>query len=164
MITKLENRLTLSAPSVLDRILDDHPGELSETTRSMVADLKRHRQVVAKDLQNLLNTRCAALNVPAVDFPNALKSMLTYGITDLSSLSLLSPKDRTRLVEAISIAIERHEPRLTDIVVTLNEPEEFERMLRFRVDAILKIHPNRPPMVFDATLQLSSNAYQINGT
>jgi type VI secretion system protein ImpF len=50
---------------------------------------------------------------------------------------------------------------LTKVRVSLDAPRETERMLRFRVDAVLKVHPSRPPVVFDAMLQLSSNAYQI---
>ena len=36
-----------------------------------------------------------------------------------------------------------------------------ERLLHFRVDALLQVHPRRPPVSFDATLQLSSNAYKV---
>ena len=88
--------------------------------------------------------------------------MINFGIIDLSSLSLLNPNDRALLRDKIRIAIERHEPRLTKVKVTLDAPRELERMLRFRVDAVLKVHPNKPPVIFDALLQLSSNAYQIN--
>ena len=45
--------------------------------------------------------------------------------------------------------------------VALEEPKELERMLRFRVDAVLKVHPDKPPVTFDATLQLSSSTYQV---
>ena len=41
------------------------------------------------------------------------------------------------------------------------ELDGTERMLRFRLDALLKAHPTRPPVSFNATLQPSSNSCQI---
>lgn len=89
--------------------------------------------------------------------------MINFGIIDLSSLSLLDPDDRALLRDKIRQTIERHEPRLMRIRVTLDAPDNLQRMLRFRVDAVLKVHPNKPPVTFDAMLQLSSNAYRFEG-
>jgi len=38
---------------------------------------------------------------------------------------------------------------------------DCNRMLRFRVEAVLRVHPHRPPVVFDAVLKLSSNACRV---
>ncbi len=157
-----DNRQAPSTPSVLDRLLDDNPKESTESQAAMVFDLRRFKQAVARDLQALLNTRRIDLEEEIERYPHARNSMINFGIIDLSSLSLLNPNDRALLRDKIRIAIERHEPRLTKVKVTLDAPRELERMLRFRVDAVLKVHPNKPSVIFDALLQLSSNAYQIN--
>ena len=70
--------------------------------------------------------------------------------------------DRALLRDKIRLTIERHEPRLAKVRVSLDAPQGAERMLRFRVDAVLKVHPSRPPVSFDAMLQLSSNTCSIN--
>ena len=162
MTIRSDQREPRTTPSVLDRLLDDNPRESSETHVAMFFDLRKFKRTVARDLETLLNTRCVNLEDEIELYPAVRDSMLTFGIIDLSSLSLLSPNDRALLRDKIRRTIELHEPRLTKVKVTLNAPEQFERMLRFRVDAILKVHPNKPPLVFDAMLQLSSNAYQIN--
>ncbi len=155
------NRQAFITPSVFDRLLDSDPKETTEPHGAMYFDLRLHKRAVARDLEALLNTRCADLEGQIESYPYASKSMISYGIMDLSSLSFLNPDDRVLLQDKIRIAIDRHEPRLTEIKVTLDAPRELERMLRFRVDAVLKVHPNKPPVTFDATLQLSSSAYQV---
>ncbi len=159
----VDNRSALSTPSVFDRLLDDHPKDVVESQGAMYFDLRRFKQAVARDLEALLNSRCIDLNEDIERYPYARNSVINFGIIDLSSLSLLNPDDRAMLRDKIRITIERHEPRLAKIRVALDAPRDTERMLRFRVDAVLKVHPNKPPITFDAMLQLSSNAYQIHG-
>ena len=148
--------------SVLDRLLDDAPRSPVEPAQGSLFDLSQHKQAVARDLEALLNARCTAVDVHLLeDFPHARGSFLSFGITDLSSLSLLNPDHRMLLRDQIRATIERHEPRLTQVRVNLDVPREFSRMLRFRVEALLEIHPHRPPVTFDAMLKLSSNSCQV---
>ena len=148
-------------PSVLDRLLDDAPREQVEGPVHRSFDLQRLKQAVARDMEALLNARSADLAADIDHYPQARNSMIDYGITDLSSLSLLDPGDRAYLRDKIRITVQRHEPRLGHITVSLDAPAGTERMLRFRVDARLEVLPTRPPVRFDARLQLSSNACQI---
>lgn len=148
-------------PSVLDRLLDDKPKEQVEGQNLLYFDLSRLKRAVARDMEALLNSRCVDLDEEIQRYPQARNSMIDYGITDLSSLSLLDPSDRAYLRDKIRITVERHEPRLGTIRVSLDTPTGTERMLRFRVDALLKAYPTRPPVSFDATLQPSSNSCQV---
>ncbi len=156
-----ERQRTLITPSVFDRLLDDQPREQQESQSLFAFDLGKLKQAVARDMEALLNSRNVDLDQALERYPQARDSMIDFGITDLSSLSLLDPGDRAYLRDKIRITVERHEPRLGRIRVSLEAPSGTERMLRFRVDAILKVLPSRPPVSFDATLQLSSNACQI---
>jgi len=158
---RVDNSSTLSAPSILDRLLDDNPKENTEAPGAMHFDLRRFKRAVARDLEALLNSRCIDLVEEIERYAHARNSVINFGIIDLSSLSLLNPDDRALLRDKIRMTIERHEPRLGKVRVALDAPREFERMLRFRVDAVLKVHPGKPPITFDAMLQLSSNAYHI---
>jgi type VI secretion system protein ImpF len=156
-----DSRHALITPSVLDRLLDDDPRRDVERTGAGYSDLGNFKRAVARDLEALLNSRCVDFDDRIESYPNARTSVINFGIIDLSSLSLLDPDDRALLRDKIRITIERHEPRLAKIRVTLDMPKGLERMLRFRVDAVLKVHPQRPPVSFDAMLQLSSNSYQF---
>jgi len=157
------SRQAVVISSVWDRLQDDNPrDEIDDDTASYI-DLRRFKQAVARDLDALLNARCVDPDEDIERYPHARHSMINFGIIDLSSLSLLDPDDRALLRDKIRQTIERHEPRLSRVRVSLDMPDNMQRMLRFRVDAVLKVHPNKPPVTFDATLQLSSNAYQVEG-
>jgi len=151
----------LITPSVLDRLLDDKPKEQVEGAGQRTFDLHRLKKAVARDMEALLNSRCVDLDDAIDQYPQARNSMIDFGITDLSSLSLLDPSDRAYLRDKIRITVQRHEPRLGTVHVSLDAPSATERMLRFRVDAVLEVLPTRPPVSFDAMLQISSNSCQI---
>jgi type VI secretion system protein ImpF len=155
-------RQTLVMASVLDRLLDDEPGSAQEAPGRCQYDLNQHKQSVARDLEALLNARSLAAQVSQLDrFPQARDSFLGYGIADLGSLSLLNPDHRALLREQIRRAIELHEPRLARVRVSLDVPRDSGRILRFRVEALLRLHPHRPPVAFDALMELSSNTCQV---
>lgn len=147
--------------SLLDRLLDDAPQDKRESPFQARFDLARQKQAVARDLENLLNTRCTMDQERLQPYPLAAGSLLAYGIPDLSSLSLLNPDHRKLLQENILRTIKRFEPRLAQVRVDLDAQKEFNRMLRFKVQAVLRVHPSQPPVVFDALLQLSSHTCQI---
>lgn len=150
--------------SILDRLMDDAPLVTTEPVSEMHLDVSRYKQAVARDLESLLNSRRVDFDDQVESLPHARRSILTYGITDLSSLSLLDPGAQAHLRSQIKTAIERHEPRLSRVRVSLDAPQGRERQLRFRVDAVLTVHPLRPPVVFDAMLQLATNTYRIAET
>jgi len=148
-------------PSVLDRLLDDSP---NEPQRDAVASygLNGFKAALARDLEDLLNTRTIDFDDLAPRFPLSARSVVNYGLPDLSGLSLLNPDHRERLSAQIRRAIQDHEPRLSQVRVQLDIPHARpERLLRFRVDAVLIVHPHKPPVSFNATLQLSSNVYKV---
>jgi type VI secretion system protein ImpF len=154
-------RPALVPASVLDRLLDDEPQIPLEPPGGFLHDLHQHKRAVARDLEALLNTRRPGAVVELLEgCPRARESVLDYGIADLGSLSLLNPDHRLLLREQIRRAIERHEPRLARVRVTLDPPRDASRMLRFRVEAVL-LHPHLPPVAFDALLKLSSNACRV---
>lgn len=158
---RTERQRTQITPSVFDRLLDDNPKIQTESQGPFHFDIVRLKQAIARDMEALLNSRSIDLDNDIERYPQARNSMIDYGITDLSSLSLLDPGDRAYLRDKIRITVQRHEPRLGHIAVSLDAPAGTERMLRFRVDARLEVLPTRPPVRFDARLQLSSNACQV---
>lgn len=158
------NRPPSFRASILDRLLDDTPLVTTESMSETHLDMSRYKQAVARDLESLLNSRRVDFDERIEALPQARHSIMTYGITDLSSLSLLDPGAQGHLRSQIKTAIERHEPRLSRVRVSLDIPKGRDRQLRFRVDAVLTVHPQKPPVVFDAMLQLNTNTYRISET
>lgn len=147
--------------SLLDRLQDDDPQGHQDSLRPL--DIKRHKACIARDLEMLLNTRCPIINKIDDRFSLCVQSVLTYGIMDLSALSLHDPNDQRRLRDCILQTIEKHEKRIKDVVVHLEFTKENKQKLRFRVAGTLMALPDRPNISFDATMQLSSNTYHIQG-
>jgi type VI secretion system protein ImpF len=148
-------------PSILDRLLDDDPTLAADTGDTKRVNIFLFKASLARDLECLLNSRCIDLDDFISQYPLAKNSVIGYGIQDLSSLSLLDPDHRALLRDQIRKTIERFEPRLNRVRVTLETAQDHERKLRFRVDAVLRIHPARPSVSFDAWLHLSSSQYRF---
>lgn len=120
------------------------------------------RAAVSGDLEQLLNTRSeGARLIPGV-FEECRNSLLTYGIPDYSSLSLLSPHDRDGIRRSLERAIALHEKRLSRVRVALEPQRPYERALRFRVDALLNLGPEHEKVRFDAVLQLATQVYAVS--
>lgn len=149
-------------PSILDRLLDDEPKVGADSVDAKRVNIFQFKAALARDLECLLNTRCIDVDDWIEQYPQAKRSVIAYGIEDLSSLSLLDPSHRSLLRDRIRKTIELFEPRLSRVRVTLETTQDHERKLRFRVDAILRIHPTKPPVSFDAWLHLSSSQYKFS--
>jgi type VI secretion system protein ImpF len=147
--------------SILDRLLDERPAETREAVPYRSQSVRELRKSIARDLEALLNTRRETLEDLPADFTEVSRSLVTYGLPDLTSLSLQGVDDRARIRRALEEAIAMFEPRLERVQVTLEAPREHDRALRFRVDAWLKMEPAPEPVTFDAAVQLPTQEYTI---
>jgi len=150
-------------PSLLDRLTDDHPESSQEPIESRFYDVSAQKRSVARDLEELLNSRQEALSELPAEFQAARKSLLFYGLPDFSSYNLLSPDDRNRLQRAIVDTITFFEQRLYRVRVTMEPPDEKDRALRFKVEALLRVDPVPEPVTFDTVLHLSTQEYSVQG-
>lgn len=149
--------------SVFDRLKDEPPPV------SRADALRRLKQSVADDLEMLLNTR-QVQELPA-DFRELNNSVAAYGMPDFSTLNARNATERNQLVHVVEELIARFEPRLREVVVSiepageaeLEEALRTERKLRFRIDAQLIVQPSPEPVTFDTTFSLSSGDYKVRG-
>ena len=149
--------------SILDRLIDlnpdataDPPSNRSQSVRQLKASLRR-------DLEWLLNTRRNPDEVPEA-YEELFRSLYNYGLPDVTSMALNSPRDRQRLLRLIEQTIEIFEPRLAATRVrAVENAGSGPRILRFQVEALLKMDPAPEQILFDTVLQLNSGEYQIKG-
>lgn len=147
-------------PSLFDKLFDDSPAA-ALIRRHSIDDLK---SAVARDLEALLNTRMVLERRLLDDYPEAACSMLGYGLTDFSSLSLHSVHDRERICSAIRDAIAANEPRLRNVEVSLETDRRLANQLMFSIAAWLMVKPTSEPVGFDAMLQPSTLRYSVANT
>jgi len=150
-------------PSILDRLLDDEPEVSRESLPNRFQNVFQLKKAVARDLEALLNTRQELLEEVPSEFTEVGRSLVTYGLPDFSSFSLLNINDRNRIRRALEQAIATFEPRFERVRVNLEPPREQDRTLRFRIEALLRIEPASEPVTFDAVLRLNTQEYMVQG-
>lgn len=148
-------------PSLLDRLIDDKPDISVEPVARRLQNVQELKASVARDLEELLNTRRETLTELPVEFTELSQALVQYGLPDFTSFNLLSHHDRTRVRRVLEYAIATFEPRLRQARVVLEEPRHNDRALRFRVEAILHVEPASEPVRFDAVLRLNTQEYVV---
>jgi type VI secretion system protein ImpF len=145
-------------PSLVDRLIDP---ESAGTAIMLGYTPAKMYDAVLRDLEDLLNTRQTYRDMPA-GYPEAMNSILGYGLPDLASVEVVGINQRSEIARAIRQIIERFEPRLNEVAVVLLNPGENhgKQSLRFRVDARLAVDPS-PDVAFDTILEIASGHYVV---
>ncbi|HWA97549.1 MAG TPA: type VI secretion system baseplate subunit TssE [Pirellulales bacterium] len=150
-------------PSLIDRLTDHEPDVSTEPAWRQSQSLREFEAGVLRDLENLLNTRRTRYDEFESD-SELSRSVLTYGMPELTSSGVGSPAEREILRRAVEDAILRFEPRLRDVRVTLHEPgNSFDRVLKMTVDGLLWVDPSPLPITFDTIVQPASGQCLIKG-
>ncbi|HMF55830.1 MAG TPA: type VI secretion system baseplate subunit TssE [Pyrinomonadaceae bacterium] len=160
-MSRIDNEVRVTV-SVLDRLLDYEPEVSRESIATRAKNLRQLKQSVRRDLEWLLNTRQTVGGAPP-DLKELSRSLAAYGLPDFTALSTESEDDQKRMQSDIEDAIRIFEPRLEDVEVSIEPARSTERILRFRIDARLRVEPAPEPVTFDTMLQLGSGQYIVQG-
>lgn len=148
-------------PSVLDRLIDDDPGnerERSMTLKEMGAQL---RNAVRRDLEDLLNTRQRPFSVP-LGLEDLEESSFEYGIPDFSGANLTTVERRRKYLKGIEKTIRRNEPRFSSVrVVSVDERKDTSRTLHFRIEAVLRTEPMPESVLYDSHVDVPTRSFRI---
>ena len=151
--------------SVLDRLLDD--GEPASAD-----GLTALRESVRRDLEWLLNTR--RLYTPiSEDYPELQRSVLLYGLPDITSLGRDASVPRARLHAHIRARLQAHieeslalfEPRLRNVRVAVVEAPDEDGGLRpvhFRIQALLLTDPEPVRLWFDTMVDRTTGDFDVD--
>lgn len=118
---------------------------------------------VTRDLQALLNTRCGLTAGSFTPHPAVAGSILNYGLIDFAGMCMNSNTDQQQICKAVQLAIQRHEPRLHDVIVSLQDARGAINRVEFVITAQLKNTSMREPMSFNAVFRPSLQQYSIEG-
>ncbi len=148
------------APSLLDRLLDADYRESRDVTPPRAEAVRAFKRGVLRDLESLLNSRNPHADLPA-GFVETWRSVVTYGLPDLSGFNPGSPVDQQRLRQVVEAAVRTFEPRLAAVGVTLVPASATDRSLRLRIDARLLIEPTPEAISFDVVMPLQSVGCEV---
>jgi type VI secretion system protein ImpF len=154
---------TIVQPSLIDRLIDNEPGLRADPPITRAQSLRRFKAALRRDLEWLLNTTRMVVNVPP-QFRQVENSLMTYGLPDLTSMSLNSAQDERRLLQALETTIARFEPRMTRVKVTpIGRLTKKAVTLQFQVEGVLLIDPAPEHITFDTVLEVSRGSYAVKG-
>ena len=149
-------------PSLLDKLIPEDAGASPDTVPRF--SMEQMKDAVARDLENLLNTRAGFSIDDLQSFPESRKSILSYGLHDFAGLSLASIDDRAFICRCLEQTIAHHEPRLKNVQASLERVGGSINRLNFAISATLVIQNAKEPVNFDAVLQPSTLQYSISKT
>jgi type VI secretion system protein ImpF len=146
LITEIERPVR---PSVLDRLIDEEPASNVEPMMTRAQSVRQFKTALRRDLEWLLNARRTITPVPD-ECEEVARSVFTFGLPDITSMSKDSRESFERLARMIQSAIDLFEPRLGDITVTLKEGNsKLLRDVHFVIDGILRLDPLPERVMFD---------------
>ena len=154
-------------PSLLDRLLDDHPEESREPAWRDVQVVRVLKASLCRDLQNLLNAHRLLAVIPEA-YAELKTSLLNYGLPDLQSMEVREDHDLGLLCRLIEESIQAFEPRLQGVrvrpVIDAEGRKQIDRRVRFEIEAVLVVEPLREPVLFSSLLDVSSGEFAVEGT
>lgn len=139
--------------SLIDRLIDDAPGQSDDLRSRRNFDLRALRSNVKRDLENLLNSR-VQWHVWPDCYQELNQSLLNYGLPDFSVMVVDTDQGREKLCRAVEQTIRSFEPRFIDVEVILLENEEvIDRVLKLRIQALLYADPEPEHIMFDSEIE-----------
>lgn len=150
-------------PSVFDRLTD--PSLAGGPHRYT---LTRAAKRVEEDLVDLMTAKRPASGTYD-GLPEVERSIVNFGLPDVSHGILESPDLRMAYCDAVREAIERFEPRLTDVVVAIPSSSDNLRgddvnpgTLPFRIHARLNLYPDTvEEVVFHSEFNLNTGEHRV---
>ena len=134
---------------LLDRLIDDAPGQERDPVVSVADSMAALRASVRRDLEALLNARRRWRSLPT-RMTQLRTSPLSYGIPDFASGAFNDGRRREELRLEIEDSIRRFEPRFLSVKVHLIDAKErLETTLRLRIEAVMHAEPAPEAVTFD---------------
>jgi type VI secretion system protein ImpF len=151
-------------PALLDRLIDLDPGASSDPPATRNQSVRQLKVSLRRDIEWLLNTRRIAEEAPEA-YEHVCHSLYHYGLADVTSMALNSPRDRTRLLRMIESILTDFEPRLSGVRVSAIDDgtSRGPRVLRFQIEGLLMMDPAPEQIFFDTVMQLSTGDCQVRG-
>lgn len=149
--------------SVLDRLIDREPDRGVEEQLTRAQSVRLLKEGVRRDLEWLLNTRRIVIP-PEESLRELNTSVYVYGLPDFTAMNMSSAKDQAKLLRSLQSVVKLFEPRLANVrILPIQTSEISIRMLRFRIEGLLRMDPAPEHISFDTVMDLTTDTYQVLG-
>lgn len=154
MSEKIEVRTPL-----FDRLVDRDPWLRREARPLRTLDRRGLKESVSRELERLFNTRCP---LPAHRLEGRRRTVIDYGIPDLSGYSARRFEDCEALAEQMRRAIAAYEPRLAEVKVHLEPDPDNVLALTGQIEAVLLTGSVPEPVSFTTLFQLKEGEVSVH--
>jgi type VI secretion system lysozyme-like protein len=149
------------AAGIIDRLLLVDDG-LQNRLDDYDADELRHD--VRRNLEILLNTR-----QPSGPLPDELRklaeSAYRYGIPDFTEIGWGGTEQLRAFCKRVETAVAAFEPRLVGVrVEPVEQGDQRDRILRFRIRAKLQVRPRPQEVVYDSVVNPTTYEFEVQTT
>lgn len=112
---------------------------------------------IIRNVQYILNTR-SSIGIKKFLAEDTILDNLTFGLPDLSFISMSSVTDKKTLIDVIKKAITAFEPRLKSVTIELGGHDTIKREITIKVSAYF----NRDNIAVNFVLNLSTLEFLID--
>ena len=152
-------------PALFDRLRDDNPREAVELPSAYTVTHAQLRDLIRRDLAQLLNTTNSDDLIDGQAFPEATASTVNFGVPPLAG-AYFSERKWTDIERTIREAITRFEPRLlpASIQVTpLTHPETAgnRHVLPFEIQALIALSPYPLQLTVQSAIDFETSRMRI---
>ena len=150
-------------PSLLDRLADDEPDKKVESRDKRILSFVKLKKSVMRDLEWLLNAGCLETTQDLDDYPQVKKSVLNYGLPDLSGTTA-SNLDSTTLERMLRQAIINFEPRIlaNSLKIRIADRDEHNNII-FEIEGELWSQPTPERLYLKTILDLELGNVEVKG-
>lgn len=131
-------------PCLLDRLTDDETEVTREGRDQHVVSLRKYRKAVLRDVEMLFNSRAYPLHDMIYEFGEVARSVLNYGILNLSGTSI-SGGNASELEAQLKQALKNFEPRISHKALSVHMVSSSDthdiRTLLFEISGELWAQP-----------------------
>ena len=145
---------------LLDRLLQDDSDRQEDEPLDPAEMQVVLLDAVRRDLEALLNARRPWRSLPP-GYHALQRSIYGYGLTDFAAGAFNDPQCRQRLRAEIVEVIARFEPRLSRIVVDLEDTDRRDATLRLRIRGLVHAEPLPEPVVFDTLVYPATATVEV---
>jgi type VI secretion system protein ImpF len=150
----------ITAP-LLSRLVDQSPEHTQDLAASNYVSLQHLYEMIRQDLEHLLNALKKWLHLPS-HLHQLEHSLVNYGVHDFAHNYFGSTSAQNRLCRDIKALIQRFEPRLKRVQVSMQQSDvAIERILKLRIEAMIDITPNPAPAVFESAMDISKYTFNF---
>src|ERR1700739_3215939 len=144
-LPRLSDKAKIAIQSVLDRVIDREPKRRVESVPTPARSVRAVKEALRRDLELLMNTRRVDREL-SESFKELRSSVYLYGLSDITSMKLVTPADQQLLLRELEVSLALFEPRISRAKVRVRMSDDSPHLVPFAIEGLLRVDPEPIPV------------------